>query len=119
MHDEPTRPPEPMGEAERLLYQHRHVCRQDTVNMARHATEIAEHAIGGARYAAVVVPADVEAAARALERWAEQLHATLERERAEREQTGLDGAQQQRQLERDLAEAEGRAQGWFRPTDRP
>jgi hypothetical protein len=113
--DNPTaRPPEqPVAPAERLLLEHRHASRQGMTTVTRHATGTVEHAIAAARYCAMPIPANVEAAATALESWAESIYATLRREAAEREQTGMDGAQQQRQIEHEQDIAEGRAAAWF------
>jgi len=99
-----------MTQAERALFEHRFATRQNLVGRVRHVAEITESTVQTAGYCSMPVPAAVIAAAEALTDWAESVHATIQRERAERGRTGMDGAAQQRQLERAIYAAGRRAQ---------
>lgn len=78
-------PPEAgMSDAERMLTEHRAAVRANLATDTTHAARTLRHAIERATYAHVRIPAEVLAAAAAVDRWASVVTQFLAAEKAER-----------------------------------
>jgi hypothetical protein len=96
----PPRPPEPMSASAEALYGHRAAVRAGLSIDATHATETVRNLVSTARYAAVPVPPALDEAIVVLARYAESVHALIERDRAEITRRGISAAEHQRAVER-------------------